>query len=231
LRGGGCNQNTVRRHGSGQGDVEACDVSEPALISRASGGNDAAFAELVARYGRRTFFYIKRLMRGSSDAHDAYQETLLAAWRSLAQYQTPRPFETWLRRIALNKCRDHARRTKTRAFVRIAQDCELLDCADPAGGPLAAIETHERFTRVAQQFATLPAHLKIPLELTALQGLSCEQAGRVLGITARAVESKLYRARAQLMSSDDLGRSMTRPSTLQNAPKDSRIYARDMRQT
>jgi DNA-directed RNA polymerase specialized sigma24 family protein len=27
----------------------------------------------------------------------------VAAWRSLDQYQNPRPFEAWLRRIALNK--------------------------------------------------------------------------------------------------------------------------------
>jgi RNA polymerase sigma factor CnrH len=196
----------VHLPGSGHGQLEPCDVSDPALVSRACGGNHAAFAELVARHGRRTFFYIKRLLGDSSDAHDAYQETLLAAWRSLAQYQNPRPFEVWLRRIALNKCRDHARRAKTRAFVRTAQACEVLDCADPGGGPLAAIETSERFTRVAQQFAALPSNLQTPLELTALQGLSCEQVGRMLGITARAVESKLYRARAQLLSADDQGR-------------------------
>jgi RNA polymerase sigma-70 factor (ECF subfamily) len=46
--------------------------------------------------------------------------------------------------------------------------------------------------------AGLPIHLREPLVLTALEGMSHEEAGRRLGISSKAVEVKCYRARERL---------------------------------
>jgi RNA polymerase sigma-70 factor (ECF subfamily) len=46
--------------------------------------------------------------------------------------------------------------------------------------------------------ATLPRQLKEPLLLTALEGLSHREAGELLGINAKAVEMRVYRAREKL---------------------------------
>jgi RNA polymerase sigma-70 factor (ECF subfamily) len=49
-----------------------------------------------------------------------------------------------------------------------------------------------------EAIANLPIHLSEPLVLTALEGMSHEEAGQRLGISAKAVEVKCYRARDKL---------------------------------
>src|SRR6185503_12850205 len=56
----------------------------------------------------------------------------------------------------------------------------------------------EAMRRLAAALAALPAKLREPLVLTALQGLSQKEAAEVLGVTPKVVEMRAYRARKQL---------------------------------
>jgi RNA polymerase sigma factor CnrH len=128
------------------------------------------------------------------------QETFFSAWLALARYQTERPFEGWLRRIALNKCRDRARRDAVRrVFSRlVGEEVETEALPDPAPGPEAALATDQEVAQLERSIAALPRSLKEPLLLTALEGLSHQQAGELLGLNAKAVEMRIYRARERL---------------------------------
>ena len=53
-------------------------------------------------------------------------ETGFAAWLALSRYDPEQPFEAWLRRIALNKCRDRSRRNAVRSFLVRARVPELV---------------------------------------------------------------------------------------------------------
>ena len=53
-------------------------------------------------------------------------------------------------------------------------------------------------TRLDRAIAALPGQLKEPLLLTAFEGLSQAAAGEALGISAKAVETRVYRARKLL---------------------------------
>ncbi len=70
----------------------------------------------------------------------------------------------------------------------------------------------ETLARLSAALNALPAHLKEPLVLTALQGLSQREAAEVLGVTPKVVEMRAYRARKQLAETlersdfEDLGR-------------------------
>ncbi len=59
--------------------------------------------------------------------------------------------------------------------------------------------------RVAQAIATLPAPLREPLVLRTVQDLSQAETAAILGITEKAVETRVRRARAKL--SEQLRRS------------------------
>jgi RNA polymerase sigma-70 factor (ECF subfamily) len=54
------------------------------------------------------------------------------------------------------------------------------------------------------QIHKLPRSLKEPLLLTALEGMSQQQAGEFLGVSAKAVETRVYRARARLLELQDM---------------------------
>ena len=173
--------------------------SDGALAALAIRGDDRAFERLITRHKARTYRFIYRYVGNATDAYDVLQDTFFAAWRALSSYQSDCPFEFWLRRIALNKCRDRSRREAVRRFINgRARDEQAMKLADPAPGPPAIAETDQALEVLEQQLEQLPRALKEALLLTALEGLSYEEAGQLLGVSAKAVETKVYRARARL---------------------------------
>ena len=48
------------------------------------------------------------LLKDAALAEDALQETFVKAWRSYGSYRGEASEKTWLMRIAVNTCRDHA---------------------------------------------------------------------------------------------------------------------------
>lgn len=170
-----------------------------ALAAQALDGNDAAFSQLMSRHKHWVFRFIRRYVGNNADAYDVVQDTFFSAWLGLAQYRMDLPFESWLRRIALNKCRDRARRE----FVRRAIDGLLggddaPEVPDPAPGPATILANTQELEQLQAHLQKLPRGLMEPLLLTTLEGLSHKEAGEVLGLNAKAVEMRVYRARARL---------------------------------
>jgi RNA polymerase sigma factor (sigma-70 family) len=175
------------------------DDSDGALASRALQGDDAAFAMLVARHKNWAYQFVRRYVGNSADAYDVLQDTFFSAWRALARYERDRPFEFWLRRIALNKCRDRNRRETVRRLIGVRGSGEDSgEIEDPAPGPSAVTEGDQELRLLERYIANLPRSLMEPLLLTTLEGLSQEEAGKLLGISAKAIETKIYRARLRL---------------------------------
>jgi RNA polymerase sigma-70 factor (ECF subfamily) len=185
--------------GGGPGDSDA------ALAGRAAEGDRAAFNRIVQRYQEPLYRFIRRYVGDADEAYDLLQETFVSAWQAVGRYDPARPAAIWLRRIALNKCRDWGRRRTVRRFFYGAAS---LDAAEPP--PVATPVDDDReaiLTRLDQAIAALPTQLKEPLLLTAFEGVSQEAAGRALGISTKAVETRVYRARkrlAELLAVEDL---------------------------
>jgi len=174
---------------------------DAALAARALRGEDAAFAQLMGRHKAWAFRFVRRYVGNHEDAYDVLQDTFFSAWRALGRYQRDRPFEIWLRRIALNKCRDRARREAVRrAFGGLLAGDEAPEIPDTAPGPEALTDSEQSLRRLESALQRLPRQLKEPLLLTALEGLSHQEAGELLGINAKAVEMRVYRARARLIA-------------------------------
>jgi RNA polymerase sigma factor (sigma-70 family) len=144
--------------------------------------------------------YIRRYIFNAEDAEDILQESFVSAWGALARYDPERPFSTWIRRIALNKCRDKARRDKVyRAVVGgLGLSEGALEAPSDERAPDSSTIAAATLARVHQSIRDLPAPLRDPLILTALEGLSYKEAAAVLGLTPKAVELKIARARARL---------------------------------
>jgi RNA polymerase sigma-70 factor (ECF subfamily) len=173
--------------------------SDGALAALTVRGDDRAFERLITRHKARTYRFIYRYVGNATDAYDILQDTFFAAWRALSSYQNDCPFEFWLRRIALNKCRDRSRREAVRRFINgRARDEQTMKLADPAPQPPAIAEADQELEVLGKQLERLPRALKEALLLTALEGLSYEEAGQLLRVSAKAVETKVYRARARL---------------------------------
>ncbi|QNQ12222.1 RNA polymerase sigma factor [Sphingomonas alpina] len=152
------------------------------------------------RRHRDTVYRIVRGQIGDADeALDVTQNSFIAAFSALARYDRTRPFRVWVARIAINKCHDWARRRAVRRFLTFAaplSDAEqVADSAVPADTMLA---DKQALARTMRAIAGLPASLKEPLVLHTIDELSQAETAQILGISEKAVEMRVYRARAKL---------------------------------
>lgn len=171
------------------------------LSARAANGERAAFSELMRQTKAALFRVIRRYVGDEQEAWDLLQETYAAAWISIRRYDPARPFEAWLRTIALNKCRDWSRRRLVRRLIRGGLDLsspEALAVPDGAESADDRMEIARRLSRLNEEMSRLPPHLKAPLLLTALEGRSQSEAAGILGISVKAVETRVARARRRL---------------------------------
>lgn len=188
------------------------DVPDCILTSAAAQGDEEAFAALMRRHKSWLYRFIRRYTGDSDEAYDVLQDTFVSAWQALARFDPQRSFPVWLRRIALNKCRDRARRLAVRRaalalFGFDAANNQHVPAADESAGSEQALR------RLDQAIANLPRRLKEPLILTTLQGLSHKEAAVILGTNAKAVEMRVYRARRRLaadMQRDEIEDVLTR---------------------
>lgn len=174
--------------------------SDADLVRRARAGEQKAFTLLMGRHKHWLYRFVRRYVGDADEAYDVVQEAFVSALSNLGRYDPERPFEAWLRRIALNKCRDRARRDAVRrAFGLSRRGPEETEAvADPAAGADEALGAQAALGALETAIAALPPALKEPLVLTVLEGLPQKEAGALLGLSAKAVEVRVYRAKRQL---------------------------------
>jgi RNA polymerase sigma-70 factor (ECF subfamily) len=177
------------------------ELGDDALAARAARGNAQAFAALVTRHKAPLYSYVRRYVGSADDAYDLLQQTFLSAWLALGRYDVKLSLVAWLRAIARNKCRDHARKTKIMRLLMIDDwSVPASRVADDRADPEETWIEEEGLRAIDEAIADLPHALKEPLLLTAFEGMSHIEAGRELGITAKAVETRISRARQKLAS-------------------------------
>lgn len=171
------------------------------LIARARSGDRTAFSTLMSSYKDDLFRFVRRRVADADAASDIVQESFVAAWRAMASFDSERSFKTWLHAIAINKCRDAARRTATRrAFWGDCPDGADLRVADERPSPEAETASREELRMLRAALASLPEHLRDALMLTAVDGLSQAAASATLGCSVKSLEYRVHRARELLAS-------------------------------
>lgn len=176
--------------------------SDEEIAAIAKQGDRKAFDELVRRHKMSIYRFVRRYVGHSDDAYDVLQDSFVAAWSNLARFDPSRPFLPWLRVIAMNKCRDFARRQKVRRLLYAAFALEnSSEHIEPAQQPSNVRDPEgERLSKLDEAISRLSAFYKEPLLLTTVSGLSHEDAAALLKTTPKAIEMRLYRARKQLLA-------------------------------
>lgn len=169
------------------------------LVARALTGEQAAYSELMLRHRDAVWRLARGHVGDADEALDITQESFVSAFAALSRYDPERPFRTWIARIALNKCRDWSRRRAVRSFFTFAKPLDdALDLADTAALPDEALQSRHEVRRIQSAIAALPVALKEVLLLRTIEAMSQAETAQLLGISDKAVETRLYRARAKL---------------------------------
>ena len=174
-------------------DSSTDDLCDAELLARSASGDRRAFDRIVARYGPLALRLAARIAPDRHSAEDIAQEAMVRIWHRAADFDARRArFTTWLYRIVVNMCIDLRRRPKP---VPLPED---FDIPDPATGAEQALEHDERRAGLARAMDELTPGQRAALMLVYDEGLSGAEAAAALGVTAKAVERLLARARAHL---------------------------------
>ena len=169
-----------------------------ALVRALQAGNESALNELIHKYEKRLFCLIHRFIGDAETARDLLQETFVRVYFQVHRFKPRARFVTWLYAIAINLCRDHARSKRYRqGHVTDSIDAASAHHELAAGNPdpAAAADSRERLTALENAIAQLPHDLKTALLLFSIEGHSQQECAELLGISAKAVETRVYRAR------------------------------------
>ena len=173
--------------------------SDAELVSSALAGQQSAYGELMRRYRDGVFRLARGHVGDATEALDITQETFISAFAALTRYDGVRPFRLWIARIAINKCHDWARRRAVRRFFTFARSIEeAVAVADDALTPERELQSRAELAQIHAAIAALPANLKDVLLLRTIEGMSQAEAAQALGVSEKAVETRLYRARNKL---------------------------------
>lgn len=168
---------------------------------RAADGDRAAFTALMTATKADLYRFVRRYVGDEAEAHDVLQEAYASAWLAMRRYDPARPFDVWLRSIALNKCRDWSRRRTVRRVVRGVMGLDAPEATavgDETPMAEARLDDRRRAAALQRALSDLPDSLKAPLLLAALEGRSHAEIAAILRITPKAVETRIARARKKL---------------------------------
>ena len=168
-------------------------ASDTDLLAWSAEGDREAFQEVVTRHGPFALRSAARLVQDPSVAEDVAQEALVRAWTQASQFDARRArFTTWLYRIVFNLCIDYRRRVQPQP---IPAD---FDPIDPRATADQMLEANDQLTALATALRLLPPRQRAALALVYEEGLSGAEAARALGVSIKAIERLLARARADL---------------------------------
>jgi len=153
---------------------------------------DSEACERLLSGHRRSVYRIAWAILGDHhDAEDATQETFVRALRGMSKFDTARPVEGWLRRIAVN-CSISMLHRRER-LPAVADEHAVTD-GDPADEAGAA----EFEGAVRKALSTLPVRQRVAMTLFALEDMDLQSTAEAMGCRAGTVKSHLHRARQKL---------------------------------
>lgn len=167
------------------------------LVARARSGDQNAWADIYTRFAPSIFRFCRRAMPSREDAEDATSEVFLKVRSKLEQYDSSRPFNAWLYRVAANHCWDMLRRRRIRQDLETGDiDATPLEHSDPSQlENLIAQKSREEVRRALEQ---LPGRARMALALRYYSDMSYDEIAETLGVRRPFVGVLLLRARHQL---------------------------------
>jgi len=172
------------------------------LVSRATSGDQQAYAELLGRYRDAIYFMLLKMVNNSSDAEDLTIEAFGKAFKNLDQYTPNFAFSTWLFKIATNNCIDFIRK-KRASTVSIDgtaedQDTTSVTIQSDTPDPEENMINKQKIKLLREVVNKLKPRYRTLVELRYFKEYSYEEISEELELPIGTVKAQLFRARELL---------------------------------
>ncbi len=166
-------------------------------ISRARAGSLEAWGELYREFAPPIFRFCRRAMPSREDAEDATTEIFMKLREKIGQYDSSRPFQAWLYKVAANHCWDMLRRRRIRQDLE-TEGVEDMPLEHPDPSQLEKMVEDSTNQDIRGALAKLPSRSRMALGLRYYSDMSYDEIADALGVRRNFVGVVLLRARHQL---------------------------------
>lgn len=163
-----------------------------------------AFEELVRRYEKELYGYLRHYLGDAEMADDVFQQTFLQVHLKCDQFEEGRKVRPWLYTVATNQAIDYQRRNRRHKIISLDRQMrndadgetgslvDLLDNADAS--PSDEVESAELNDQLRSAIDDLPEQTKQVVLLVYFKGLKYREAADILDIPVGTVKSRLHAA-------------------------------------
>ena len=189
----------------------AARTDERLLLAYRADRESGAFGELVRRYEKELFGYLRHYLGNAEMAEDVFQQTFLQVHLKCDQFEAGRKVRPWLYTVATNQAIDYRRRNRRHRLGSLSRAAEH-NAAEEAGalaellggterGPADNAESAEQYDALHQAIDALGEPSKQVVMLVYFQGLKYREAAQILSIPVGTVKSRLHAAMLKLTES------------------------------
>ena len=174
-----------------------------ALVRAAQRGDREAFGALVGQHAPSIISVTTRMLGQTADAEDVAQETFIAAYKALSQFQFDSKFSTWLYRIAVNKCTDalRSRRPENVSVEAAGDDGPVAWEMASEETPYWELQQAELAWELDAAIQALPHLYRESFVLKHIEGLEYDEMSAILGAHRDTIKMRVYKARTLLCQS------------------------------
>ena len=166
---------------------------ESEMISRSQSGDKAAFRWVVQTYQRMLFSLALKMLADEEEAKDIVQETFISVWKNIKNYDSRKPFTTWLYTIASRLCLNRLKAKKVAACQ--PEDITVFRQFASEDDTQRTLENSEWISIVKTLAEGLSKKQRLVFTLGQLEGLSPTEIEQITGLDASQVKNNLYVAR------------------------------------
>ncbi len=191
-----------------QSDLPKNWSDEELILGYQSEGDRRAFDELVHRYERELYSYLRRYVGDEQVAEDVFQQTFLQIHLKCDHFEPGRKFRPWLYTVAINQAIDMQRRNRRHRMASLDKRLHaggeegsgaLVDLLDSeSAGPGRLAEDAEQSEEVRRAVDDLPEPTRQAVLLVYFQGMKYREAAEVMSIPVGTVKSRLHSAIGKL---------------------------------
>ena len=171
------------------------------MIDLAAKGDQYAIEQLYSLTYNSVYQSVKVLIRDEDTVLDILQDSYIKAFQSLAQLENPENFPAWVKRIAINKAKDHLKKKRLILFSEMAdEDGEVTEFRDevPAHDPELVMDRKETARLIREILDTLSQEQRLVIGMFYYEQMSVKQIAELLECSENTVKSRLNYGRKKI---------------------------------
>ncbi|HRY82378.1 MAG TPA: RNA polymerase sigma factor [Candidatus Moranbacteria bacterium] len=160
-------------------------------------GKDEAFGELLKKYLKPVYNFLRIMVKDPDILDDLTQETFIKAWKNLRKFKPNKNFKTWIFTIAKNTALDYFKKKKTIPFSNFVNEegnNHLENMQTDEILPLEILEKAEREKNFEKKLEELSADYRTILLLHYKEDFSLQEISEILDTSYNTIKSRHQRA-------------------------------------